>query len=116
MKNRGSEIRYGQNLYFRWQGYAVVATEISGYCARIQYGKNGKWTELELTQLLELNGGIAHWTESQSTSQKERHWAGEPRRNAKWIRKDSIFVLEMDVFTEALKDAKRPRPSKKPDY
>lgn len=76
---------YGEKLIFRTPDWQVGAVIIGGRCEEISYTKEGPWTAVQFSFLLQLNGGQSQWTEQPTRNpDNHREWLRADRANAHW--------------------------------
>lgn len=92
---------YGERLVFRTPDWAISAVVIGGRCEEINYMKEGDWTGVQFSFLLELNGDRAQWTE-QPTRNPDNHraWLRRDKTTAGWGL--SGFMIRTPVIAQVL--------------
>ena len=70
--SQGKMYIIGERLTFRSEDWGVSTLIIRGRCEEINYTKQGEWTEVQFSYLLEVNGGRAQWTEEKTRNPKVR--------------------------------------------
>jgi hypothetical protein len=58
----------GPTLGFRQDGWAISCDLVDGKCVRVEYGKQGDWTEEQIQQVLTANSQDGKWIETTSPS------------------------------------------------
>ncbi len=94
---------YGERLVFKSPDWDVSAVIIGGKCEEISYTKEGKWTEVQFSFLLQLNGGLKNWNEQPTRNpDNHREWIRRDKANAHW----SVFggcVIRTPAAEKALR-------------
>jgi hypothetical protein len=76
---------YGERLVFKSADWDVSAVIIGGKAEEISYTKEGKWTEVQFSFLLQLNGGLKQWDESPTRNpDNHREWIRRDKATAHW--------------------------------